>query len=129
MSWAVSAFSWTSIAKTKVSRHPVSLIQCGPSSQFVFELVSRDCQPPLPLLLSLSFYLTLHHSFTVPKLYPFAHSFAAVLCARHRAAWHSLRASVDPGCHPPLLLSSFPSLLPSYPRNRETCAGLFMLFL
>ena len=45
MSWAVSAFSWTSIAKTKVSRHPVSLIQCGPSSQFVFELVSRDCQP------------------------------------------------------------------------------------
>ena len=53
------------------------------------------------------------------------------LCARHRAAWHSLRASVDPGCHPSLLrmLSSFPSLLPSYPRNRETCAGLFMLFL
>ena len=58
VSWAVSAFLWTSIAKTKVSRHPVSLIQCGPSSQFVFELVSRDCQPPLPLLLSLSFFLS-----------------------------------------------------------------------
>ena len=58
VSWAVSAFSSSSIAKTKVSRHPVSLIQCRPSSQFVFELVSRDCQPQLPLLLSLSFYLT-----------------------------------------------------------------------
>ena len=56
VSWAVSAFSWTSIVKAKVSQHPVSLIQCGPSSQFVFELVSRDCQPPHPLLLSLSFY-------------------------------------------------------------------------
>ena len=61
MSWAVSAFSWTSIAKTKVSQHPVSLIQCGPSSQFIFELVSRDCQPPLSLFLSLSFYLTFFH--------------------------------------------------------------------
>ena len=50
-----------SIAKTKVSRHSVFLIQCEPSSQFVFELVSRDCQPPLPLLLSLSFYLNNWH--------------------------------------------------------------------
>ena len=63
VSRAVSAFSWTSIAKMKVSQHPVSLIQCGPSSQFVFELVSRDCQPPLPFLLSIilstSLYMTL----------------------------------------------------------------------
>ena len=29
-------------------QHPMSLIQCGPSSQFVFELVSRDCLPPPP---------------------------------------------------------------------------------
>ena len=78
---------------------------------------------------SLSFYLTLHHSFTLPYQYPPRIHLLSVLCARHRAAWHSLRASVDPGCHPSLLLSSFPSLLPSYPRNRETCAGLFMLFL
>ena len=77
MSWTVSAFSWTSIAKTKVSQHPVSLIQCGPSSQFVFEPVSRDCQPPLPLLLSLSFYLTLHHSFTLPYHYS-----CAFICCR-----------------------------------------------
>ena len=71
----MSAFSWTSIAKTKVSRHPVSLIQCGPSGQFVFELVSRDCQPPLPLLLSLSLFtslfltLLLYHNYTPPRIH------------------------------------------------------------
>ena len=44
-------------SETKVSQHTCVLIQCGPSSQFVFELVSRDptpANPPPPLSLSLS---------------------------------------------------------------------------
>ena len=78
-----------------------------PSSQFVFELVSRDCHSHSHFS-CLSLFL--HHStslfYSTISLYP-AHSIAAVLCARHRAAWHCLRASVEPGCHPSLLLSSF----------------------
>ena len=89
-------------------------------------LVIVSPTPTSPVSLFVPHYTSLFYS-TIP-LYP-AHSIAAVLCARHRAAWHSLRASVDPGCHPYLLLSSFPSPLPSYPCNRETCAWLFMLFL
>ena len=41
---------------------PCTLIQCGPSSQFVFELVSRDCQPHSHfscLSLSTPLYITL----------------------------------------------------------------------
>ena len=57
-------------ALMKVSQHPVSLIQCGPSSQFHFELVSRDCQPHSDLsslFLSLSVSLSLPHFDFLPK--------------------------------------------------------------
>ena len=56
---------WKAHIESKTQGADLPSIQCGPSSQFVFELVSRDCQPPLPLFLSLSFNLTLHHSFTL----------------------------------------------------------------
>ena len=90
----MSAFSWTSIAKTKVSQHPVSLIQCGPPSQFVFELVSRDCQPLLPLLLSFSLFTSL---FIILLLYH-TNTLRAFICCPSSA-----HVTVLPGtpCEPP----------------------------
>ena len=63
---------------TMKSRHPVSLIQCGPSSQFVFELVSRDCcvivSPHshfscLSLFTSLFITLSLYHNYTLSRIH------------------------------------------------------------
>ena len=91
----MSVYSRTSIAKAKVTQHLVSLIQYRPSSQFVFELISPACKPELPRPLFLSFYLTLHPSSTLPNRYTHAHSFAAILCARHRAACNLVQEAVE----------------------------------
>ena len=131
MSWAVSAFSLTSIAKMKVSQHPVSLIQCWPSSQLVFELVSRDCQPHshfscLSLSLSTSLYITLllYHSI-LPRSFICCRPLRTSPCCLALLA--SIRGSGMSSFSSALFFSFSSPLLPLQPR--DVCWFLHVLSL
>ena len=105
------------VRQDEVSQHLVSLIQCGPSRQFFFKLVSRDCQTHSHFS-CLSFFLPHSASLFYSIIPLYARAFICCCPLRTSHCCVALLASLPLSPFPSAAFFSFPSpFSPSQPRD------------